>query len=202
MRRHCTIVVTIASSRGAPLRQTTTLTMPRLHAGRSSCCRRCSLLMRAASGTTTLQTVCGSVAQPLSSFVVDVTQSRARCPLATAGNLRPSHARSMSSSSRCNRCAGQSRACPPCSYLTPAGLLQGDQTRPTLGCGTTAVPPHTRTGLQETWDFQSRGGRGGGARGRRERGILPARRRSLAWDGCARRAKCEQTRAQPNNRAR
>jgi hypothetical protein len=89
-----------------------------------------------------------------------------------------------------------------CPYLASLGLLQGDQTGLALGRGTAAVPPHTHAGLQEAWNFQSRRRRGGAARVRRERGILPSRRGSLARARRARRAERKQARAQPNDRAR
>src|SRR6266702_909499 len=79
------------------------------------------------------------------------------------------------------------------------GLLQSDQTGPALGCGTAAVPPHTRAGLQEAWNLQSWCRRGGAARDGRECGILPARRGPLARAGRARRAEREQARAQPDD---
>lgn len=97
---------------------------------------------------------------------------------------------------------GHARATCQVLTLPTPGVLQGDRTGPALGRGTTVVPPHTRAGLQEAWYLQSGRRRGGAARGGRERGVLPARRRSLAGSRCARRAEREQARAQPDDRAR
>ena len=73
-----------------------------------------------------------------------------------------------------------SRRSPASRHSPVVGILPRDQAAPALGRGPAAVPPHARY-------LQAQRRRGRGAGGRRQRGVLPARRRPLARLGRARR---------------